>query len=221
MAVSYSKEIDEKNIPFNSNSLLNNDMQWEVLYGECEFSDIITIEAHSACRVSIDTSSVLNTIQYLKIVASTNCEDRTVSTDSEHKLSMMCKVELLSNDNSTIVNETFYPKFKFESLVKDDIVGDYSVAGIDNKKLGEVVVTIYNEYDFEVIVESTGLYYSETPADSTYLNSEEYLNNLFNSYANGLGDGKYPLVIPLVYELPDIDDVPDGFICRLYSIDAQ
>ena len=61
-----------------------------------------------------------------------------------------------------------------------------------------------NISDFKVFVSET-----------TNMSPESIGNGLSEYYNNG---GQTTLVIPLVNELPDINSVPDGYICRLSTI---
>ena len=68
------------------------------------------------------------------------------------------------------------------------------------------LVSLINNEDIQVAVSDFRAFYAQ-PIDE-------------NALVDALNDigGTYDLVIPLVTELPDPSDVPDGYICRLASL---
>lgn len=224
MGVSFNNNINEKAINFSSDSLLSNISNWIISSGTGQISDTIILNSMSSCTLELNSPLEMQQVKYLKILADITCEDTSISTDNEHYLSVCCNIRLKdTNNNISDTVELFYPKFSFEELRDENIISNYSIIATDDKIIESIQITIYNNYtDLAVSITNTGLYYSLSPVDGNYLNdylnSEQYLDSLFSDYVSGLESGKYQLVIPLVNELPDINSVPDGFICRVRNI---
>lgn len=220
MADSFSNSVKSSTIDFNAKTLLDNNSDWTISKGTGTLGSTITLNGNSACTITLGSNTLKRKVRYLKILANITCSDKTLSTDNEHNLAVSYIITLNSNK---VVSEVFYPKFDFENLYIDKIVDDFSVIGINDEIIKNMDITIYNYYDIPIQIKQTGLYYCSAPTTPEAVNvqitqqiyDESYMQDVFNNWLASVEKGENPLVIPLRSSLPNINSVPDGFICRI------
>lgn len=233
MAISVSSDIKESNISFNGNSLISNGSTWSIDRGSVNIGSIIEMGSHSKCSTNIENIRSKNLkCTYLKLLAHITCSDETLSTETTHNVTVCYTIEYENDNGIQRIVDCFYPKYDFE----DDYINDYSIIAVPCGYIRSLSVSIINNEDVEVDITNTGLYYcmavTEETMNTTIINQfdtdlkyeipsivEDYLNDYFGG--GGGDDGTINLVIPLVQALPNINSVPDGYICRLASMDAR
>lgn len=215
MANSFSNQVKSSAIQFSKDSLISNTSDWRINTGTGTLGETITLDANSSCTLDLISPLKSSQVKYMKILATVDCNDKSISTISEHNLSICYTITF--NDNKNIV-ETFYPSFNFEQLYIENIINNFSIIDTNDTIIDSINITIYNYYDIQIKIEETALYYNLSPVDTTYLESKEYTDKLFEQIKDGFEFGNIDLTIPLVYSLPPIDSVPDGAIFRLASI---
>lgn len=157
---------------------------------------------------NLHNQTVNKDCEYLKLVCGLTSSDTTLTTDS---YAAVCVDYLIyykdDENNQRILTDSFYPKYKHENNGESDstiISAPGTIEFID--------INVTNNEDTSVSVSDFNVYAAVTVAEVT---PEEVGEKLTEYYDNG---GQTTLVIPLVDELPNINSVPDGYICRLSSI---
>lgn len=215
MSLALSNDIKEKDIHFGSESLVSISSEWNTEFGEIVISDSIKISSLGQC--SMTTGDISNRgleCNYLKLVGHITCDDKTLSTDFAHMVSIIAIVEYLDGDIVKKSLYQFFPKYDFEENYKDD----YLIIKIPNKIIQSISVTIMNREDVGIEVTDIALYYSRI-INENYV-KETARSEAVSSVQDAMNDGTMALVIPLVQVLPDISTVPDGYICRLATLEA-
>ena len=168
-----------------------------------------TIGVPAGGKNDIGTFNVNKDCEYFKIVCGADCNDPLVTSIDHAAVCLEFTIKYRdeeANEDKTIC-DTFYPKFFSENDDEDD-----SVIINAPGKVKTINVTAYNNEDVAIDLYDFVVYVA-IKADVT---PETVGENLSEFYNNG---GQTTLVIPLVDELPDVNSVPDGYICRLSSID--
>ena len=215
MALALSNEIKEKDIVFSSESLVAIDGDWYTEFGEVTYGDNIKIGSNGQCSVyTDDISSRSLECNYLKLIGHVTCEDQTLSTDFAHMVSIIVFVEYIDNGKVIKSSYQYFPKYDFE----ENYIDDYLIIKIPNKIIKRVSVTVMNREAIEIELTDIALYYSRV-INENYV-KETARSEAVSSVQDAFNDGTMDLVIPLVQVLPDINTVPDGYICRLATLDA-
>lgn len=225
MANSFSNN-EQNDIRFNSNNtIISSNTVWTVDEGSGSIGKTIILNGYSNCHTDILSPLASSRVDYLKIVANIDSNNKTLSTDDSHYISVSCYIEYEQNDNNDHINnnmEIFYPKFIFEDTVSSGILDNSSVIELSGKIIKSINIIINNDSSDTIIIKDIQIYYILSYVDTDQLSNafsnEEYVSDLVNSYLNGVSNGIYDVIIPLVNQLPDINSVPDGFICRVSSI---
>lgn len=163
----------------------------------CTFTKTYTDDELSADKLKVDYSLVAN----------------AVSSRYNNKIAIQLKIQYYETEYDN--GEMQYTDGKWQTIEvipynDEENKGNYRFDEIDTE--GMYVKTIKciirnNSSEITARLNSLGVY------NSIY--NPNGVVNALNEYNNGNG---IPLVIPLVDVLPDINDVPDGYICRLRSI---
>ena len=223
MANAFSGKITAGDISFGSSHISTNS-NWITDKGSVTKGNQIVMGADSKCHlhVSFDNEKV----NYIKLQLKLTSDDTSLSTDNFHAVSGLCDIITQDNDNRVYTKHSaFYPKYIFE----DSYTDDFTIIQLNtNARLKTVNITLINKEDVTVKFLIAGLYLNKVVDEETFdefssseLEKAAYMDKLVDSLTsnedfNDYLDGK--LVIPLVDELPDIDDVPDGYICRLSTM---
>ena len=220
MALSVSSDIKESNISFNNNSLISNNDEWEVDRGSVTLGDVITMGEHSKCSTTVKNIRNKNLkCTYLKLLAHVTCDDESLSTETTHNVSVCYTIEYEVDKKVQRIVDCFYPKYDFE----DDYINDYSIIDVPCGYIKSINVSIINNEDVEVDITNTGLFYCMAVTEETM---SVTINNIYQELPEMVEDiiqesGVSNLIIPLVDTLPNINSVPDGYICRLSSMNAR
>lgn len=228
MALSISDDTKEKEIIFNKKSLISNGSDWKLNSGEITFHNTgINMGKKSKCTLQKDVEDKKIRCTYLKVLVRLSCDDKTISTDTEHNVSINCYVTYIDEDTDDNENEIeventvvygFYPRYefedKFDSNNKKKNKASYDIIKVPNSIIKRIKVVITNNEDIPIVIKKIGLYYSLIIDDETLQeNINQAIDNKLDS--GGISGTTKDLIIPLVQTLPDINDVPDGYICRL------
>lgn len=166
----------------------------------------INIQANS--HVTVGTYNVNKDCEYFKIVCGLTSNDTTLTSAGFG--SVCIEFIIAYNDSETgslkTITDTYFPKYKHENNDEDDST-IISAPG----KIKFIVIKAYNNESVVVTIELLKVFIA-VKADVT---PETVGENLSEYYNNG---GQTTLVIPLVDELPDVNSVPDGYICRLSTM---
>lgn len=146
--------------------------------------------------------------EYLKLVCGLTSSDTSLTTDSYAAVCVDYSIYYKDDDNNQkILTDSFYPKYKHENNGESDSTIISAPGNIEF-----ISIDVTNNEDISVSISDFKVYAAITIAEVT---PEEVGEKLSQYYDNG---GQTTLVIPLVQVLPDINSVPDGYICRLASI---
>lgn len=165
-----------------------------------------SVQAHG--NLNLTHQAVHKNCDYLKLVCGLTSADITLTTDSYAAVCVDYTIHYIDNDNNIrILTDSFYPKYKHENKGESDSTIISAPGTIEN-----IDINVTNNEDISVAVSDFQVYAAIQVAEVT---PEDVGTNLTKYYNNG---GQTTLVIPLVQTLPNVDSVPDGYICRLASI---
>jgi hypothetical protein len=174
----------------------------------------------SDSRCVVNRSFNNEKINYMKFKVKLDADDHTLTTDNGHAVTGLCTATYADDKGQVQTKQwNFYPKYVFE----DDYTDDNVIIQLGNNQyLRNVKVELINKEDVPVKILETGLNTSRVVDEETFKDFAEQLLE-YPEYVAALAEAlsAYPteLVIPLVDELPDIDEVPDGYICRLSTME--
>lgn len=171
---------------------------------------VLTLQANESATFNLSGSLSGKEVNYLKMKITSRCNN--ANTDYQYK--NIIKVAGSGVNNNTQSNINQYLFFKFDN---EDYYDDELVFSIDNTKLTSFSLTITNKMSSTMTVTNWKLQrnYVEVNSDNFDEYANDYMNNNFDNYADDYMEHLTTLIIPLVQTLPDINDVPDGYICRL------
>jgi hypothetical protein len=140
-------------------------------------------------------------------------------TDTTKKASVNLRIST-DSDNKPILINNYFPKFIYEDTYKNRIVDNNSIFSIDNSKVTRIVATLYNNYDKAITFNNLTLNYGAISASTEDVLEDiaqniDFQNQIAGFVSDALINNTMQLVIPLVDSLPDLDSVPDGYICRV------
>lgn len=166
----------------------------------------IDLEANS--HITIGNYNVNKDCEYFKIVCGLDTEDETLTSAGFGSVCIEFIITYLDSENEQLktITDTFFPKYYHENNNEDDST-IISAPG----KVKKIKVNAYNNESSDVTITALEVFVA-IKADVT---PETVGENLSEYYNNG---GQTTLVIPLVDELPDVNSVPDGYICRLSTM---
>jgi predicted Zn-dependent protease len=165
---------------FNNKSLIDKSTSWQVSTGNIDFGDIIVMEAGSSCKVTLNINKQL---QALKVAISVTNTDGSELTDSSHRFGMCLSVKYTEDNTSKLLNEIVFPKFDYEELIVDKILSNSNIVDLGNKQVKTIEVTMFNKYEFTVIINSASLYYS-----TSSINEEVVSNIVEESVSEAMSD---------------------------------
>lgn len=157
---------------------------------------------------SLGVFQVNKNCEYFKLVCGLTVNDTTLTTDSYGAVCIDYDVVYEDNDgNDARIVDGFYPKYKHENNNKEDSTIVNAPGSVKS-----ISINVSNNEDVAVQVSDFKVYISVVAAEVT---PDDVGDKLTEYYNNG---GQTTLVIPLVQTLPNVNSVPDGYICRLASI---
>lgn len=218
MSKAFSDTITTDDMSFGSTSYISNSSDWQTKKGNINYGNTITMGSDSRCSVSRSFNN--EKINYMKFKVKLDADDHTLTTDNGHAVTGLCTATYADEKGNTQTKQwNFYPKYVFE----DDYTDDNVIIQLGNNQyLRNVKVELINKEDVPVKILETGLNTSRVVDEETFKDFAEQLLE-YPEYVAALADAlsAYPteLVIPLVDELPDISEVPDGYICRLSTME--
>lgn len=161
---------------------------------------------NSSATFTIDTNNL--SASKLKIVPSVSSSDVITS---RYNNNLHIKIKITYEDESVQYN-TIMPYSNEEER------GQYSfdMVELEARPVYNILVTVsYKAYLGALQLNKLQIFKDVT-------DSLESFNSYLSDYvSDAFSSGTIPLVIPLVDELPDINQVPDGYICRLSTMEAQ
>ena len=144
---------------------------------------------------------------YLKLMCGVTCNNTNKSTEDKPALCVVYYVNYEDSEgNISTISYSFYPKYKHEN----DNQSDFTIISTPGY-IRNINIYVYNNDTLTVAVSDFKVYYAEHVEVTG-----ETVAKAINDYTNN--GGTFNLVIPLVTSLPPIGSVPDGYICRLASL---
>ena len=204
-----SKITDTSNINWDNNII--DILQAPKTGGGTISGGVLTLQANESATFNLSGSLSGKEVNYLKmkITSSSN------NANTDYQYQNIIKVAGSGVNNNTQSNINQYLFFKFNN---EDYYDDELVFSIDNTKLTSFSLTITNKMSSTMTITNWKLQrnYVEVNSDNFSEYASDYMDMKFDDYAdNYMENPEHILVIPLVQELPDINSVPDGYICRL------
>lgn len=229
MANAFKDKITKDKISFSKKSYLKNNDNWHTVDGTITYGNTITMNSDSRCTITKNFDNVR--ADYIKFKMRVNADDTSLSTDNGHAVVGLIVATMLDDDDKTFTKQFhFYPKYIFE----DSFIDDYTIIQLGNDQvIKKLKIDMINKEGETIKIMSTNLQLSKVINEETVsdISKEEVVNSLEDQvYVDALVDtlsdddnfneflDNRPLVIPLVDVLPDINDVPDGYICRLSTV---
>lgn len=171
---------------------------------------VLTLQANESATFNLSGSLSRKEVNYLKMKI--NSSSNNANTDYQYQ--NIIKVEGYGVNNNTQSNINQYLFFKFDN---EDYYDDELVFSIDNTKLTSFSLTITNKMSSTMTITNWKLQrnYVEVNNNNFSEYASEFMDTKFDEYADNYIEHLTTLIIPLVQELPDINNVPDGYICRL------
>lgn len=208
MSISVSSDVKESGINFDRDSVISNDSDWVGLRGEFNKGEELVLGSSSACRLVVNLNKMK--CSYFKLLARVTSNDKTLSTDNFNKVSIVYKIMYEVDGKESVVTNIFYPKYDFE--IKDK--ADFTIISTPQTPINTIEVTIYNNEDVEVSIVETGLFISKL------VDANDIGDIAVDAVQDAMYNNMFDLVIPLIDQLPSINDVPDGVIYRCAWIEG-
>lgn len=180
----------------------NNTTEQNIKFKETPIITHTNFNIQANKTMPLGTYVIEKSCEYLKLVCGLTVSDTSLTTDSYGAVCINYEIHYKDSDgNNQIILDGFYPKYKHENNNQSDFTIINAPGLIES-----ISVSLINNEDIQVAVSDFRAFYAQ-PIDE-------------NALVDALNDigGTYDLVIPLVTELPDPSDVPDGYICRLASL---
>lgn len=190
MSISYSNEQDN-NIKFDDTPVIS----------------VNNFTLDSDRSLYLPDNIVGQNCDYLKLMCGVTCNDTSKSTEDKPALCVVYYVNYEDSEgNISTISYSFYPKYKHEN----DNQSDFTIISTPGY-IRNINIYVYNNDTLTVAVSDFKVYYAEHVEVTG-----ETVAKAINDYTNN--GGTFNLVIPLVTSLPPIGSVPDGYICRLASL---
>ena len=204
MSMALSKNIEEKSLSWNSETLITNTDDWEIVGGNASFGTSIVLYPDSEIKLAKDFTEKNYKANYLKLLNHLTCEDKSLSTDNTHNVCVIYEVVYLVENNGTTEEQSviyeFYPKYDFESNFKKD----YTIVGALNSNIKSIEVSIINSESVAVEITESALYLS-------YVVDEGTVSNIVhNTIQNYVPTSNRYSCIDVLDEDPDPATVPNG-----------
>ena len=180
MSMSVNNTVKENSISFDNESLISNSDNWKRKRGTVIFGRNIKLSANSSCEL-VKTFSESYKCNNLKLLCHLTCNDKTLSSENYHNVSMYCLVDYTDKDgNTNSIGYSYFPTYDFEDIYKND----YDIFNVPNSTINKVTITITNNEDTDVKVTNTGLFVSKVVDEDTF---KDYVqSDDFKNYINGL-----------------------------------
>ena len=226
--VAVSSNIEDRNLQFNSNSLINNSSGWVISSGTGVIGSTLVIDEDSTASLSL--SSVNRKITYLKIVAAMTSDDTTLSTDGMKNVAVVVKIQY-TDSNVKPTTEIFYPSFAFE-----DNPETYTIVQLSGDMISSISIDIINSEESAIKITQTGLYtilvadadnivevieqnFITDPTDfdnfmDSYMNNDPTVGDFVSDYLEN--NPTTGILIPYEPSVPAAGTRPAGYICRLF-----
>lgn len=195
-------------VTYDKNSLLDfNDI--DTVTGNVSVQDNkIVMLGKSMIKYKTITFGENSDISNIKFEYNIHSSNSKLSTRYAQTISVLVKLKyraLNEDDKESYQNITIMP------YTTDEDTGSYKFEEISLNKnnVKSMDVTVNFNGDDEIIIEKAKWYKSKNGVDE---------NDVTNIVNDGFSSGRINLCIPVVYELPDANRVPDGYICLLASI---
>lgn len=177
---------------------------------------VLTLPAHSNCEFSLTGPVTSKDIQYMKLKCNIIRSDSDEQfTDYNYNNIIQVIGSGKYNNYNIYINESLMFKFEDEQNFSNEIIFE-----VNRCIINTLSVKVRNNSDESISIDKFVLDYNYNQVDEGNVN--DYINewadsNFDNNVTGYMENPEHILVIPLVTELPDINDVPDGYICRLAS----
>jgi hypothetical protein len=213
--VAVSSNIEDRNLQFSASSLIDNSSGWVISSGTGTIGATLVIDEDSTASLSL--SNVNKKVTYLKIVTAMTSDDISLSTDGMKNVAVVVKITY-TDSGVKPTTEIFYPSYAFE-----DNQETYTIVQLSGDKINSIDIDIINSEESTIKITETGLY-TILVADSNDIVEviqENYVDDptQFEAFMDQYF-ADHPLdqfVIPGLNQIPNINDVPDGYTFRLIS----
>lgn len=218
--VAVSSKLQEKNIAFSTDSLIDNSSNWQIVSGTATLGSVIELDTESS--IGLHVNNVIDKkYTYIKLLVRVSSDNQSLSTASEKNVAAVCVTSYGAHTPPT--TDTFLPSFTFE---RDAIT--YTIIELTGDRISDIYIEIMNSEDSTIKILETALYYyavidTENIVSEVIdtLNNEEVTDEFNDKVQEYLDNNPQELVIPLLDSIPDINSVPDGYIFRLSSEEAR
>lgn len=177
---------------------------------------VLTLPAHSSCEFSLTGPVTSKDIQYMKLKCNIIRSDSDEQfTDYNYNNIIQVIGSGRYNNDNIYINESLMFKFDDEQNFSNETIFE-----VNRCIINTLSVKVRNNSDESISIDKFVLDYNYNQVDEGNVNdyiNEWALDNFNNNVDGYMENPEHLLVIPLVQELPDINDVPDGYICRLAS----
>lgn len=177
---------------------------------------VLTLPAHSSCEFSLTGPVTSKDIQYMKLKCNIIRSDSDEQfTDYNYNNIIQVIGSGKYNDDNIYINESLMFKFDDEQNFSNETIFE-----VNRCIINTLSVKVRNNSDESISIDKFVLDYNYNQVDEGNVN--DYINewadsNFDNKVNDYMTSPNNTLVIPLVQVLPDINSVPDGYICRLAS----
>ena len=208
MAKAFNDNITTDDMSFGSNSYISNNDNWTTNKGNITYGNIITMGTDSRCSISKDVDN--QKINYMKFSVKLDSDDHSLTTDNGHAVTGICRATYTDEDGNTKIKQwNFYPKYIFEDDYRDDNI---IIQLGNNQRLQKVDVELINKENVPVKILKTGLNVSKVIDEDTIKTDpdiRETIDDIISDYIS-ISD----LVIPLINDISEMNNKPDGAIAR-------
>lgn len=177
---------------------------------------VLTLPAHSNCVFNLTGPITSKDIQYMKLKCNIIRSDSDEQfTDYNYNNIIQVVGSGSYNNDSIYINESLMFKFDDEQNFSNETIFE-----VNRCIVNTLSVKVRNNSDESISINMFVLDYNYNQVDEGNVNdyiNEWALDNFNNNVDGYMENPEHLLVIPIVDELPDINDVPDGYICRLAS----
>ena len=214
MAKAFSDNITTDDMSFGSNSYISNNDNWTTNKGNITYGNIITMGTDSRCSISKDVDN--QKINYMKFSVKLDSDDHSLTTDNGHAVTGICRATYTDEDGNTKIKQwNFYPKYIFEDDYRDDNI---IIQLGNNQRLQKVDVELINKENVPVKILKTGLNVSKVIDEDTIKTDpdiRETIDDIISDYIS-----TSDLVIPLINDISEMNNKPDGAIARCSWIEG-
>lgn len=147
-------------------------------------------------------------ITYAKFTCKISVIDLDISSLSFSAIGINYKIRYLDQNNiQKSMYYCYYPKYAHE--INNE--ADFTVVKFPAINVLGIEISIINNENTTVTISDFGIFYTH---DFDIMDDPEAISEAIQEIIDTTGNTGFDLVIPLVASLPDINSVPDGYICR-------